>query len=321
VPTVRRPPRVCILGGTGFVGSAIVEALHARGYDMRVPTRSRASGRHLQVFPTVELLVANVHDEAALGALVRGCAAVINLVGILNERGHDGSGFRRAHSELAAKLVRACAAGGVPRLLQMSALKADADRGPSHYLRTKGEAERTIAASGVPHAIFRPSVIFGPGDSFTNRFAKLVRLLPVLPLACPDSRFAPAYVDDVASAFVTAVEDERALGRAYELCGPEIYTLEEVVRFAARHTGRRCRIVRLPPALGKLQAWVGDYLLPGKPISLDNFRSLGVASICGEAGFAALGIEPRAMSTIAPLYLEGRGRDRRLAELRNHARR
>jgi uncharacterized protein YbjT (DUF2867 family) len=318
---VRRPPRVCILGGTGFVGSAIIEALHARGYDIRVPTRRRTAGRHLRVFPSVELTVADVHDESTLKELVRGSTAVINLVGILNERGHDGSGFRRAHSELAEKLVRACRGAGVNRVLQMSALKADAERGPSHYLRTKGKAEQIIASSGLEYAIFRPSVIFGPDDSFTNRFKRLVQLMPVLPLACPDARFAPVYVGDVAAAFAKVLEDETLLGRTYELCGPEIYTLEEVVRFVAQHSGQRARIIRLGSLLGKLQAWVGDYLLPGKPISLDNFRSLQVASVCSEseAGFAALGIQPRAMGTIAPVYLTGRNHEQRLSTLRAHA--
>src|SRR5262249_44351078 len=144
--------------------------------------------------------------------------------GILNERGHDGSGFERAHVELAAKLARACRATGVPRLLQMSALKADAEHGPSHYLRTKGKAERVVAAECAGHVaytIFRPSVIFGPDDSFTNRFASLLRRLPVLPLPRPEARFAPVFVDDVVAAFLAALDDPRTHSASYELCGPD----------------------------------------------------------------------------------------------------
>src|SRR5690606_11318174 len=150
---------------------------------------------------------------------------VINLVGILNERGRDGSGFKRVHVDLVAKLLRACHDTGVTRLLHMSALKANADRGPSHYLRTKGQAEQLIRneARAGRVTIFRLSVIFGPEASFTNRFAKLLKRLPILPLACADARMTPVYVNDVARAFMAALDDSRTFGRTYELCGPEIY--------------------------------------------------------------------------------------------------
>src|SRR5690606_31812961 len=252
-------------------------------------------------------LGADVHDERALAALLRNADAVINLVGILNERGRDGSGFKHVHVDLVAKLLRACHETGVTRLLHMSALKANADRGPSHYLRTKGQAEQLIRneARDVRFTIFKPSVIFGPGDSFTNRFATLLKRLPILPLPSADSRMTPAYVNDVADAFMTALEDSRTFGQTYELCGPDIYSLEEVVRFIRRQLGLRRAIVPLPRSLGRMQAWVGE-LVPGKPFSLDNFASLSVSGVCSENGFAALGIEPQAMSVIVPTYLAPR---------------
>jgi len=296
-----------VLGGTGFVGRALAAHLVRAGYRVTIPTRRRQRNRDLLVLPGVELIGADVHDERALAALLGGADAVINLVGILNERGRDGSGFKHVHVDLVAKLLRACHETGVTRLLHMSALKANADRGPSHYLRTKGQAEQLIRneARDVRFTIFKPSVIFGPGDSFTNRFATLLKRLPILPLPSADSRMTPAYVNDVAAAFMAALDDSRTFGQTYELCGPDIYSLEEVVRLVRRQLGLRRVIVPLPKSLGRLQAWVGEFL-PGKPISLDNLASLSVAGVCSENGFAALGIEPQALSVIAPTYLAPR---------------
>lgn len=293
-----------MLGGTGFVGRTLINHLVKAGYRVTVPTRRVQRHRDLLVFPGVELLGADIHREEVLARLLRGTDAVINLVGILNERGRDGSGFRHAHVELVEKVLRACKATGVTRLLHMSALKANADRGPSHYLRTKGQAEQAIRAEAaeISATIFRPSVIFGPHDSFTNRFATLLRRLPVLPLACADSRMTPVYVDDVARAFMAALEDSHTFGREYELCGPDIYSLEEVVRYVQRQLGLRRAVVPLPKSLGRMQAWVGEFL-PGKPFSLDNFASLAVAGLCRENGFASFGIEPQPMNVIVPSYL------------------
>jgi uncharacterized protein YbjT (DUF2867 family) len=305
--TVKAPPRsICVLGGTGFVGRAIVNRLVRLGYRVRIPTRSRQRHRDLLVFPGVDLIFADVHDERALAQLVDGCDAVINLVGILNERGHDGSGFKRVHVDLVEKLLRTCTDAGIDRLIHMSALKANADRGPSHYLRTKGQAEQLIknqSGDDIRYTIFKPSVIFGPGDSFINRFAGLLKALPILPLACTDARMSPVYVDDVALAFVAALEDSHTHDRTYELCGPDIYSLAEIVEFVKRQLRIRRAVVPLPRPLGRLQAVVADYLIPGKPFSVDNFKSLTVAGICSDNGFGSLGIAPRAMTTIVPAYL------------------
>ena len=299
---------VCVLGGTGFVGRTLAAKLTRAGYAVRIPTRNRQRARRLLVLPGLELVQADVHDAGQLGELVRGADAVVNLVGILNERGHDGRGFERVHVELAEKLMAACRRSGVKRLVQMSALKANAERGPSHYLRTKGQAEQVIqgqAGESIQYTIFRPSVIFGPEDSFCNRFARILRFSPVLPLAQLGARFAPVYVGDVAEAFVRALPESASFGRTYELCGPDIYTLEEILRFLCRELGIRRAIVGLPRPLGRLQAWVGEYLLPGRPFSRDNFRSLTVASVCRENGFAAFGIQPKRMQPIVASYLGG----------------
>jgi NADH dehydrogenase len=314
----RRERRLLLLGGSGFVGRRLAAALRARGYDVRVPTRNRARARRLLVLPEVELVQADVHDEATLVRLLRDCDAAINLVGVLNERRGAGSGFERVHVELAAKLVRACRAAGVERLLHMSALKADAEHGPSRYLRTKGKAEQAVAAESggqVAYTIFRPSVIFGPDDSFTNRFAGLLRRLPVLPLPRPEARFAPVFVEDVVAAFVAALDDARTHSAAYELCGPDVYSLVEIVRFLRDLLGLRRAIVPLPDGLGRLQARLGE-LVPGKPLSLDNFASLGVASVCSGGAVPPSGAPSRRLADLVPTYLRGAQLPERLARLR-----
>ncbi|HUL82649.1 MAG TPA: complex I NDUFA9 subunit family protein [Gammaproteobacteria bacterium] len=322
IPTALRSSRVLVLGGTGFVGRRLVQRLLDDGYDIRIPTRSRARNRRLLVSPGIELLEADVHDDTRLRELLDGCRAAINLVGILNEPGHDGAGFERAHAELTAKLVRACRDADVPRVLQMSALKADAERGPSHYLRSKGRAERLLATGAgdsIAYTVFRPSVIFGAEDSLLNRFATLLRIAPVLPLAGADARFAPVFVDDVAEAFARSLANPATWGKTYELCGPEIYSLEEIVRLVRAQLGLRRAIVKLPSSLSRIEAWLGEYVLPGKPFSRDNLASLGVPSLCTNDGLAELGIHAHALSSIAPTYLGAGDRQRELTRLRRSA--
>jgi NADH dehydrogenase len=201
----------------------------------------------------------------------------------------------------------------------MSAIKADADHGVSHYLRSKGRAERVIATESgdaVAFTVFRPSVIFGAEDSLLNRFASLLRRMPVLPLACAQARFAPVYVDDVAAAFGAALANPATHGKTFELCGPDLFSLEELVRFVRAQIGLRRAIVPLPAPVGRLQAWIGEYLLPGKPFSLDNFASLQVASVCSADGLATLGIRAQSLAAIAPTYLGRNGRQDRLTRLR-----
>lgn len=300
--------RVCMLGGTGFVGRAIAARLSSAGHWISVPTRASARHRDLGVLPGVVLEDGDVHDPAFLRRQFKGVDVVINLVGILNEHGHSGAGFERVHAELSASVTGACRAQGVRRLLHMSALGAAHDA-PSHYLRTKarGEDAAHAAAPDVRVTSFSPSVVFGPRDSFANRFAGLLRLAPgVFPLACPDARFQPVYVDDVAHAFVTAMGEHRTFRQRYDLCGPKVYSLREIVSYIAALRGRRVHIVGLNPALSRLQAAVLEYA-PGKPFSLDNYRSLSVDSVCrGENVLRVVfGIEPAPLERILPGYLKG----------------
>jgi uncharacterized protein YbjT (DUF2867 family) len=313
------PLSICVLGGTGFVGSRLCSRLIRDGHGLRVLTRNRDRHRELLVLPGLELVNANVHEPAVLAEQFRGRDVVVNLVGILNERGRSGAGFRVAHAELARKVVAACRSAGVARLLHMSSLRAGVDA-PSHYLRSKGEAERVVRADSGPIAwtIFQPSVIFGPGDGFVNRFAELLRVFPLLPLARAGTRFAPVYVGDVVEALARACDDPHTHGASFELCGPEVFTLRELVRYVAGVLGVRRGVLGLPDALGYLQALVLDFV-PGKPLSLDNFRSLALDSVCTESGFARLGIVPTSLRAVVPGYLGDRRRDLRLDEMRRAA--
>ncbi|OGI62695.1 MAG: epimerase [Candidatus Muproteobacteria bacterium RBG_16_60_9] len=298
--------KVCILGGTGFVGHAIAARLSASDYDTRVLTRAFARHRDLTVLPGCVLIEGNVHDPAFLQQQFKGVDVVINLVGILNERGHSGAGFEHAHVDLPAKITTVCRHVGVPRLLHMSALGA-APKAPSFYLRTKARGEDAAhgAAPDVRVTSFRPSVIFGPRDDFTNRFARLLRLVPgVFPLACPDAKFQPVYVENVARAFVDAIGKTSSYGQRYDLCGPTVYRLRDLVSYLAALQNRHVRVIGLNATLSRLQATLLEYV-PGKPFSLDNYRSLSLDSVCTGANTlrAVFGIEPTPLEQIAPAYL------------------
>jgi uncharacterized protein YbjT (DUF2867 family) len=290
---VARYDDICILGGTGFIGRRLAARLAADGRHVRILTRSRQRAGDLSVLPTVELVEVDVHDEDALVKAMRGSNAAINLVGILNQGGPNG--FRAAHVELPRKVAQACRANGIRRLLHMSALKADAGNGASLYLRSKGEGEaalRVHSGKEVAFTIFQPSVVFGRGDGFINRFATLLRMTPlVFPLARAPSRFQPVHVSDVAEAFTRALDDPATHGQRYALCGPRVYSLKEIVCMVRDHLGLRRWVVGIPDALGLAQGAVLQYL-PGTPFSVDNFRSLQVDSVCdGDTqGLGALGI-------------------------------
>jgi uncharacterized protein YbjT (DUF2867 family) len=297
--------RICILGGTGFVGRQLVRRLFERGHSIVIPTRRRMRHRELLLLPLVELAQGDVHDAEFLQGVLNGADAVINLIGILNEPHFGDDGFRRVHTALASSLVKACAAGGPRRILQMSAINADSAAAPSRYLKTKGEAEDLVRSSGLDYTIFRASVIFGPHDSFINRFADLLRVAPLLPMPRLGALFAPVFVDDVVRAFEVALEDTRTHGRVFELCGPDVVTLRQILEYICATLGLRRAVLELPDALGRIQAAMIEYLVPGKPFTLDNFRSLGAPSVCHDDGLAALGIEATPMSAVVPRMLRG----------------
>jgi len=299
--------KICIIGGTGFVGRAITADLVELGHRVTILSRRRQRHREVLVHPTVALREGDVYDPGFLKRQFLGVDAVINLVGILNERGRRGKGFERAHVELVMGISEAIQATGVPRLLHMSALNASTGA-PSHYLQTKARGEEI--ARKIPHCdvtVFRPSVIFGEDDSFTNRFAHLLRNIPwFFPLAKPEARMQPIHVDDVSQCFVQSLIRHGTFGQRYDLGGPQVYTLHEIVSFINDVVGTRRRIIPLSDWQSRLQASVMEWV-PGKPFSVDNLRSLEVDSICREPCPLPGDIEPGRLDTLAPIYLNPEG--------------
>jgi len=298
----------CVLGGSGFVGSRLVGRLANAGHSVTVPTRDPERCRHLRLLPTVRVVHADIHAPGVLENLLRGSGAAVNLVGILNEPGRDGAGFRRAHVTLTRSLIDACGVAGVSRLIQVSALNAAGpETDTSHYLRSKGEAEALLRSSSLHWTILQPSVIFGPGDSFLNRFAGLLRLIPLaFPLAMADARFSPVHVDDVVEALVRVLQSGATAGRTYRLCGPDTFTLGQLVRLVADTLGLQRHIFGLPRPVARLQAALMDFV-PGKPFSTDNYRSLQIDSVGSTEDLRELGIEPRALRANLADTLGGAG--------------
>lgn len=302
---------VLILGGTGFIGKRIVAQLVGTEWRATLPTRRLARATHLSLLPSVARVVeADIHDDAVLSSLVQGHDAVINLVGILHDKtgpagSRYGHAFQRVHVELPRRIASACAVGAVPRYLHMSALGASA-QAPSMYLRSKADGEvaaRECEHSGVSVTVYRPSVVFGPHDSLLNMFARLQKWLPVMLLGGAQARFQPVFVDDVAQAFLVGLQQARTGGQTYELAGPEIYTLRELVKLAGRFSGHTRPVIGLPDSLARLQALLLEWMPGGPLMSRDNLDSMKLDSVAHEPGLKQLGIRPTELESIAPFYL------------------
>jgi uncharacterized protein YbjT (DUF2867 family) len=304
--------KVLVLGGSGFIGRHLVAQLARGEIKVTVPSRRRERAKHLILLPTVDVVEANVGDGAVLERLVRGQDAVVNLVGILH------GDFERAHAELPRALVAACRAAGVRRLLHMSALGADL-QGPSEYQRSKAKGEQAVReAKDLDVTVFRPSVAFGPEDRFLNRFAAMARFMPVLAVPCPQARFQPVYVGDVARAMAAALDDNASHAKVYELGGPHEYTLKQLVDLVCSLTERRRLVIGLPDWASRMQAFVLEKL-PGRLLTRDNYRSMQVPNTT-RAPFP-FGIVPQALEALAPAYLLPSGPRERYPQLRWRARR
>ncbi|WP_233832558.1 complex I NDUFA9 subunit family protein [Paraburkholderia sp. ZP32-5] len=314
-----RHQAIAIIGGSGFIGSYLVNALVEMGKDVRIATRRRYNARHLTMLP-IDVVEADVFDPVQLARFVENADCVINLVGVLHsKRGKPyGEAFAHAHVELPTRIVAACEGKGVHRLIHLSALGA-APNGPSMYLRSKADGEKAVHAANVAWTIFRPSVVFGPADEFLNKFAFLQRVFPAIPLAMPDAQFQPVYVGDVAKAIVNVLDLDAAGGRTYELGGPTVYTLEDLVTYCGDVIGRHARIIRLPEPLARLQAFSFE-MAPGEPvISRDNLDSMKVPNVLSGPLAPELGLEPTSIETIAPTYLTGASKGSRLDTFRASA--
>lgn len=284
-----------LIGGTGFLGGAVARRLAKADFRLTLPTRRRERAKHLTMLPTASVVEANVHDETALAELMQGQDLVISLVGILK------GDFQRAHVELPGKIAQAAAAAGVPRLIHISALAAAPDA-PSNYLRSKAAGEAAVKAAYPEVTIFQPSVIFGRGDSFLTLFAGLLALAPVVPLACPDARFQPVWIEDVVSAIVASIDHPESQGQTYPLCGPREYTLKELVATTGKLSGHPRPIIGLPLALSYLQAFMMEFV-PGGPMTRDNVRSMQVPNVCPAGCTLPFNIAATPLEAVAPGYL------------------
>jgi uncharacterized protein YbjT (DUF2867 family) len=302
------PQRIAVLGGTGFLGRSLCEHLVRRsggaGGAIVVPTRRARHGDCVRALPTLEVRVADVHDDNALRGVLDGCDAVVNLVAILHG---DAAAFAHVHVELPRRLAAACASAGIRRVVHVGALGASAVA-PSQYLRSKAAGETVLRAASLDLTLLRPSVMFGAQDRFLNLFAKLQATLPVVALAGGDATFQPVWVEDVAEAIVHCLDAPATAGQTIECTGPEVYTLAELVRLAGLWSGHPRPVLPLPRALGRLQALLLEWL-PGEPLlSRDNLDSMRVANVASGTlpGLSALGIHPASLAQIAPGYLGAR---------------
>ena len=292
---------VAILGGTGFVGSCLVAKLDAAGYQVKVITRRRESAKHLTLLPNVQVVECSVINSYALKDALKGCDAVINLIGILHESGKQS--FEAMHHQLPRRLMQLCQQLSIQRLIHMSALQANS-HAPSQYLRSKAAGEAAVSEFNKKLAItiFRPSVIFGRGDHFLNLFTMLIKWSPFIPLAKPNAKFQPIWVEDVAQVFVNALENTATYGKIYELGGPSVYTLRELLQKVMTILGKQRPIIGLNDKLSMAQAWAME-LMPIKLMSRDNVRSMQVDSVCSTAIAPELGVTPTSMEVVVPAYL------------------
>jgi NADH dehydrogenase len=295
---------VTVFGGAGFIGRHIVQRLAAAGHSIRIAGRDTERAARLCTMGGVGQITpvaASVTDEVSSARAVAGADIVINLVGILFEsRAGD---FQRIQAEGAGRVARLAAAAGAKQFLHLSAIGADAGS-PSLYAQTKAAGEAAVLAAFPGAIILRPSVVFGPDDQFFNRFAGLAAMLPFMPVVAGDTRFQPVYVGDVADAAMAALSDPSAAGKVFELGGPRVMSMRQVLRYILDVTGRRRPMIALPEGFVRLQARLGE-LLPTPPLTRDQLILLGKDNVVSPnaSGFQALGIEPKAVEAIVPGYL------------------
>ncbi len=299
---------VTVLGGSGFLGRHVVRALANRQYRIRVAVRRPELCGHLRPMGRVgqiHAVQANLRFPQSVAAAVRDADVVVNLVGILFERGRQR--FDAVQAEGAEAVALAAKAAGA-RLVHVSAIGAD-DNSPSHYARSKAEGERRVLAAQPAATIFRPSIVFGPEDDFFNRFAALARISPALPLVGGGlTRFQPVFAGDVAEAIALAVDGSTKSGTIYELAGPDVRTFKELMEFVLATIERRRLLVPVPFALMKLQAMFLQFL-PKPPITPDQVDLLKHDNVVSAAAHGegrtveALGIIPESMAAVVPSYL------------------
>ncbi|OAF08128.1 3-beta hydroxysteroid dehydrogenase [Bradyrhizobium centrolobii] len=299
---------VTVFGGSGFLGRSVVRALCKRDYRVRVAVRRPELAGFLQPLGRVgqvHTVQANLRYPASVEAALRDSHVAINLVGILAESG--GQTFDAVQAKGAETVAKAAAAAGA-EMVHVSAIGAD-EESPSHYARAKAAGEKAVLAAVPSATIFRPSVLFGPEDQFTNRFAALARMSPVLPLIGGETKMQPAYVGDVATAIADAVDGKAKKGATYELGGPEVLTMREIIETILAITGRKRMLIPLSFSLARFQAAFLQFAPGALKLTPDQVTLLERDNIVSEAAKAAgltlegLGIAPDSLEAIAPQYL------------------
>ena len=288
---------IILLGGSGFIGRSLAFALADKGCRVTIPCRRPHRQQALKIHPNIRVVAADVLNENQLDPLCSGQHAIINLIGILHQRqAHD---FRRVHVDFIKSLVTICLRNNIHRVLHLSALGANEASSPSLYLRSKGEGENLLHTFGHKNlqiTSFQPSVVFGKHDQFINRFAALVNSgLLLFPLACPNSLLAPVYVGDLVDRIVAAVDDRSTHSKRFTICGPEVFTLQQIIELIIKASASSCRVLPLGDTLSKLQAVILQSL-PGKLFTLDNYHSLQTPNICQQGELCQTGLRQ---------YLEG----------------
>lgn len=311
--------RIVLIGASGFFGGYLLRALTNDQHQCVVLTRDAVRRGCVDMLPGVKLVQADVYDPDVLIEQFTGADAVFSMAGILNESEGGGKGFHKVHVELVEGIIEACQKAGVTRLLHLSALNAG--KGSSYYLKSKGEAEELLrSVDDINVTIFEPSVIFGRGDEFFNRFASMLKLSPVMPLACPKARLQPVFAGNVASVMTASLDDPMTWGKSYELAGPQAFTLKELVKWTAKTLDQRSYVIGLPGPLSATMAMMMN-VVPGKPFSWDNYQSLKTDNVSSQNGFAYFHVDPLPIDLVVPSYLTGSARQRRLQALRRQPRR
>ncbi len=295
---------ITVFGGTGFLGRHAVRALARAGHRVRVAVRYPNQGYFLRPMGhagQIALVPCNVRNAGQVADAVRGADAVINLTGILYQRGRQN--FEAVHIDGAQAIAKAAHAAGAATLVHVSAIGADRDA-PSSYAASKGEGELCVREAFPDAVILRPSLVFGPEDDFFNRFAALARLLPALPLIGGGrTKFQPVFVGDVAAAIVRGVSDPATRGQTYELGGPTVYTFRELMQIVLRETGRKRRLVPIPFFVATLQATFLQFL-PKPLLTPDQVTLLKSDNVVTAANtLASLGIVPTSVEAEVPAYL------------------
>tara|TARA_B100001250_G_scaffold132205_1_gene112936 strand:+ start:8167 stop:9123 length:957 start_codon:yes stop_codon:yes gene_type:complete len=314
--------KICILGGTGFIGKNLAVYLSNRGYSVVIPSRKPELAKDLKVMPKIKIIPANIHKEKVLFQVINDCEIVINAIGILNEKRGRENKFQYVHIDFLKKIVSVCRSSRISHFIHIGALKADSKLGASKYLRSKGQGERIVkdlSKNNFNYTIFQPSVVFGKEDNFINLFAKIIRLFPLIPLAGYKTRFAPIFVDDISKIIYLSINNYQSYNKTFQLCGPEIFSLKELVLRIAQTININIKVICIPKWIAYVQAFMMSYLVPGKILTVDNLKSMSIDNVCTKNGFDFFDLSNN-LSSLTPTinkYLNKYDSNNKFSNLRN----